>query len=93
MLSRLWHLVLAVALGMALAGAFLNKSAASREAEFELEEHHLKLLTAACESWDRCQQARRRLKKHGLTYADRFGQPRARPEVGIERDNRIAFAR
>ncbi len=38
MLSRLWYLVLAVALGIALAGAFLNKSAASREAEFELEE-------------------------------------------------------
>lgn len=38
MLSRLWFLVLAVALGVALAGAFLNKSAASREAEFQLEE-------------------------------------------------------
>lgn len=61
--------------------------------EFELEAHHIKLLTAACESWDRTQQARRRLKKYGLTYNDRFGQPRARPEVGIERDNRIAFAR
>ena len=61
--------------------------------EFELEEHHLKLLTAACESWDRTQQARRRLKKYGLTYQDRFGAPRARPEVQIERDNRIAFAR
>jgi hypothetical protein len=38
MLSRLWYLVLAVALGIALAGAFLNKSAASREAEFQLDE-------------------------------------------------------
>ena len=38
MLSRLWYLVLAVALGAALAGAFLNKSAASREAEFQLDE-------------------------------------------------------
>ena len=61
--------------------------------EFELEEHHLKLLTAASEAWDRYQQARRRLKKRGLTYEDRFGAPRARPEVQIERDNRIAFAR
>lgn len=61
--------------------------------EFELEEHHFKLLTAACESWDRTQQARRRLKKYGLTYQDRFGAPRARPEVSIERDNRLAFAR
>ena len=61
--------------------------------EFELEQHHLKLLTAACESWDRTQQARKRLAKHGLTYQDRFGQPRTRPEVQIERDHRIAFAR
>ncbi len=38
MLTRLWYLVLAVALGIALAGAFLNKSAASREVEFQLEE-------------------------------------------------------
>ncbi len=39
MLSRLWYLVLAFAVGGALAGAFLNKSAASREADFQLEEH------------------------------------------------------
>ncbi len=38
MLSRLWYLVLALAVGGALAGAFLNKSAASREVEFQLEE-------------------------------------------------------
>jgi hypothetical protein len=38
MLSRLWYMVFALALGGALAGAFLNKSAASREAEFQLEE-------------------------------------------------------
>jgi len=38
MLSRLWYLVLALAIGGALAGAFLNKSAARREADFQLEE-------------------------------------------------------
>lgn len=38
MLSRVWYLVLSLAVGGALAGAFLNKSAASREAEFQLEE-------------------------------------------------------
>ena len=38
MLSRLWYLVLTLAVGGALAGAFLNKSAASREADFQLEE-------------------------------------------------------
>jgi phage terminase small subunit len=60
---------------------------------FELEEHHLKLLRLACEAWDRCQQAREALAEGGLTYLDRFEQPHARPEIAIERDNRIAFAR
>jgi hypothetical protein len=61
--------------------------------DFELEPHHVKLLTLAAESWDRCQQARQVLARKGLTYLDRFKQPSARPEVGIERDSRTAFAR
>ena len=60
---------------------------------YALEEHHVKLLTLAAESWDRCQEAREILQKSGLTYLDRFQQPRARPEVAIERDSRLAFAR
>ena len=62
-------------------------------ADYQLEAHHLRLLVLACESWDRCQAARRAVKKHGLTFLDRFDQPRKRPEVGIEIDNRLAFAR
>lgn len=61
--------------------------------DYELESHHIKILTLAAEAWDRCQQAREILDKEGLTYIDRFGQPRARPEVAVERDSRIAFAR
>jgi phage terminase small subunit len=61
--------------------------------EFALEPHHVRLLTLAAESWDTCQQAREVLAKKGLTYNDRFGQPRSRPEVAIERDARTAFAR
>jgi P27 family predicted phage terminase small subunit len=60
---------------------------------FELEEHHLRLLTLAGEAWDRCQQAREALQVHGLVYTDRFGQPHSRPEIAIERDARIGFAR
>jgi phage terminase small subunit len=60
---------------------------------YELEAHHLMLLTKAAEAWDRAEQARELLAEHGLTYADRFGQPRARPEVAIERDSRTGFAR
>jgi hypothetical protein len=37
-------------------------------------------------------QAREALKG-GLTYEDRFGCPRARPEIAVERDSRIGFAR
>jgi P27 family predicted phage terminase small subunit len=62
-------------------------------ADFELESHHLKLLTLAAEAWDRCQQARQALADHGLTYSAANGDPRARPEVAIERDSRLAFAR
>ena len=61
--------------------------------EFVLEPHHEKLLTLAAESWDRCAEARKVIDKEGLTFTDRFGQPKSRPEVGIERDSRIAFAR
>ena|SRR5258708_6851621 len=60
---------------------------------YELEEHHLKLLQFCCESWDRAAEAREILAKEGLTYTDRFGCPRSRPEIAVERDSRIAFAR
>jgi phage terminase small subunit len=62
-------------------------------AEYSLEPHHLKLLTLAAESWDRCVAARKAIKANGLTYADRFGAPHARPEIAIERDSRLGFAR
>jgi phage terminase small subunit len=62
-------------------------------ADYELESHHIRLLTKACESWDRSEQAREGLLKHGLTFEDRFGSPHARPEIAIERDSRLAFAR
>ncbi len=61
--------------------------------EYQLNEDDLHLLTMACEAMDRCIQARKRLAKQGLTYTDRFGQPKSRPEVAIERDSRLAFAR
>jgi phage terminase small subunit len=62
--------------------------------EYELDAHHLKLLTLAAGAWDRAEQARVALAEAAsLTYTDRFGQPHARPEVAIERDGRISFAR
>src|SRR5437764_8388223 len=61
--------------------------------EYELDSHHIRLLTKACEAWDRSEQAREIIATHGLTYTDRFDCPRSRPEVAIERDSRLAFAR
>lgn len=61
--------------------------------DYELEPYHIGLLLLVCEAWDRGQQAREVLEEQGLTFVDRFGQPRARPEVAIERDSRVAFAR
>ncbi len=62
-------------------------------AEWNLEEHHVRILIGACEAFDRGVQAREVIAAEGLTYEDRFGAPRARPEVAIERDSRIAFLR
>lgn len=61
--------------------------------DFDLDPHHIKLLTLAGEAWDRGQAAREIVDDKGMTYNDRFGQPKARPEVSIERDSRIGFAR
>jgi phage terminase small subunit len=61
--------------------------------EFNLEPHHVRLLTLAGEAWDRCVAARQAIEQFGLTQTDRFGQAKARPEIAIERDSRIAFVR
>src|SRR5690606_23269726 len=61
--------------------------------EYDLAAHELKLLRLALEAYDRCNQARRALRRHGLTFEDRFGRPVPRPEVKIEADSRAAFAR
>jgi P27 family predicted phage terminase small subunit len=62
-------------------------------AEIDLEPHRLRVLEAACGAWDRMVEARRAVAEHGLTYLSKDGDPRARPEVAVERDARIAFAR
>ena len=62
-------------------------------AEWELSEHHRLILIIAAESWDRLVQAREVIDREGLTFIDRFGAPRSRPEISIERDCRIAFMR
>ena len=62
-------------------------------AEYSLEQHHFRLLVLAAEAWDRGQEARQAIKRNGITYVDRFGAPRKRPEISVEAESRIAFAR
>lgn len=62
-------------------------------AGYALAAHHLRLLQAACESWDRMQAARAIVDAEGVTVKDRYGVPKAHPAVAIERDCRTSFAR
>jgi hypothetical protein len=59
----------------------------------DLEPYEAMIFLKACEAHDRADQARRILKREGLTYQDRFQQPRARPEVSIECRGRATFAK
>jgi phage terminase small subunit len=63
------------------------------EESYEFEEHHWRLAVAAGECWDRAASARKVLDEHGVSYTDRFGAPRLRPEAGVERDMKTLFAR
>ena len=61
--------------------------------EYELESHHVRLLEMAGSVWDEYEAARKSVAQHGQIFVDRYNQPRERPEVGIARQARIAFAR
>lgn len=62
------------------------------QADYSLEPHHVRLLTLACEAYDRTQQAREIIDLDGpVVVTD--GGIKAHPAVAIERDARLAFAR
>lgn len=63
-----------------------------REA-WDLEEHQKRILLAAAEAWDRHEEARELLARHGLTYKNKHGDIKPHPAVAIERDSRLAFVR
>jgi P27 family predicted phage terminase small subunit len=60
--------------------------------DYELEEHHVRLLTLACETWDRLQEARELIAKDGLTAPTRDGV-KLHPAVRVEQDGKVIFAR
>ena len=62
-------------------------------ADFDLEMHHTRLLTLACEAFDRCGQARAIIDADGPVTRTPDGGMKAHPAVAIERDARLAFAR
>lgn len=61
--------------------------------DYDLDGHHVRLLTLAAEAWDQAQTAREVLDREGQTFIDRWGQPKERPECGILQSARISFAR
>jgi P27 family predicted phage terminase small subunit len=61
-------------------------------ADYELEPHHLHVLEAACDAWDRMVQARTVLAREGLTVTTKSGV-KQHPAINVERDSRLGFAR
>jgi phage terminase small subunit len=61
-------------------------------ATYELEPHHLKLLEAAADAWDRLVTARAEVLRDGITVEGVHGK-KQNPAVSIERDARLAFSR
>lgn len=61
---------------------------------YELDSHHLKLLEASCDAWDRMIAARQIIDDAGsVVFVDRFEQPRQHPAVRIEQESRSQFMR
>jgi P27 family predicted phage terminase small subunit len=58
---------------------------------YELRSEHVRLLTHACECWDRAAQAREIIDREGVTIETAHGV-RAHPAIRIERDNKKLFA-
>ena len=55
-------------------------------ANWRLEQHHTRLLTMACEAWDRAGEAREILAKDGILLGGREGGSRPHPAIAIERE-------
>jgi P27 family predicted phage terminase small subunit len=60
---------------------------------WELEEHHVRVLTLAAEAWDRGQQAREQIQRDGVMMPTKAGGPRLHPCVKVKEQAEIAFAR
>jgi hypothetical protein len=61
--------------------------------DYEIPDHQVRLLLLAAEMIDRGEAAKTILKEKGLTLTDKNGNERPRPEVSIERNCSVTFAR
>jgi P27 family predicted phage terminase small subunit len=63
------------------------------EAGYELEPHHVEVLTLFCEARDRAAAAQKIITAEGVITTDRFGQVKAHPAVAVKRDAEVTAAR
>lgn len=60
---------------------------------YEMQDHHVHMLVLACEALDRGEAARRVVEEKGTSFPDKNGMPKVLPEVLIQRDCAVLFAR
>jgi hypothetical protein len=61
-------------------------------ADFQLEEHHVLLLTACAEAWDRSCEAREAIELEGM-FPQNGRTQKLHPGWTLERDSKILFSR
>ena len=61
--------------------------------DFHMEPHHTRVLTHACETWDRVVEAREAVASTGPFFKNRHGEIKPHPGLAVERDGRALFAR
>jgi hypothetical protein len=61
--------------------------------EYELDSHHIELLTLAGKCLDRIESAREILDMEGVITRDRFGCPKPHPATAVELQNKTIFSR
>ena len=61
--------------------------------DYELDPHHERLAVLAAQALSRGERAQEVLDRDGLTYTDRFGQPKVRPEAELVRDAALIYGR
>ena len=65
---------------------------ASVVSQWELDPHHVHILTMACEAKDRAEAAREQVEREGMLINGLHGR-RSHPLLSIERDCRLTFAK